>query len=181
MIFCLVGASGVGKSTILNHLKDVYSLEVTEVSARPFLPADIDYVNSLDEKSQTLITQHRFVSILEGMFMDHPIVYSRSPIDSLAYELALQKAPHLIPLLRHQVEISKHFVIYIYLPVEFEMTATDDIQRGTNRKAQLDTDKAIQQIFEDHKVKFQKLSGTKEERFAILKEIMRSHNIYGNK
>lgn len=180
MVFCLCGASGTGKTTILNHLKDVYGLDVTEVSARPFLPPDMDYVNSLDEKSQTLITQHRFVSILEGMFFDQPIVYSRSPVDSLAYEIALKKAPHLIPLLERQVSISRQFVTYIYLPVEFEMKAQDDIQRGTNRKAQLDTDNAIRAILKEQKLGHYTLSGSQEERFDQLKNILRQFNIYGN-
>jgi hypothetical protein len=179
-VFCLCGASGTGKSTILDHIKEFYPIDTEEVSARPFLPKDMDYVNSLDEKSQTLITQHRFISILEGLFKTKPIVYSRSPIDSLAYELTLNKAPYLISLLERQIDISKEFVIYIYLPVEFEMNSADDIVRGTNNEVQKNTDSAIQKILMEKIPYWYCLSGSKQERFLSLKEILRKYNVTGN-
>jgi len=179
-IYCLVGASGTGKSTILNYAKDNLPLRVEEVSARPFLPKDMDYVNSLDEQSQVLITQHRFVSLLEGIFDNTlpPILYSRSPIDSLAYEHALRKAPFLIELLERQIEVSKAHIHYLYLPIEFNMGETEDIIRGTNDKVQKDTDLAIKFILTHSDVNYTMLSGTPEERIEKLKEVLREGSVY---
>lgn len=181
-VFCLCGASGTGKSTILEHVSKNFCIDVQEVSARPYLPKTTDYVNSLDETSQTLITQHRFADILKGAFENKiPTLYSRSPLDSLAYEAVLNKAPFLYKLLEKQVEISKSFVHYIYLPVEFDMSDTGDVVRGTNQEVQQATDATILKAFDYYGIDYLELSGTKEERAKKLRDFFAQFHIYGAK
>jgi len=170
-LFCLVGASGTGKSTLLNYVKGHFLVQVTEVSARLYLPKDTDYVNGLTSESQVLITQNRFTSFVECLNNAFPTLFSRSPVDSLAYEHVLKKAPFLNELLTRQIQVTKWMVKYLYLPIEFEMESNDDIVRGTNKDIQLKTDKAIKDILFENEISYTTINGSKEERFKKLDSI----------
>jgi len=177
-LFAFMGASGVGKSTLLSYIEENFTLNVEELSARPFLPKDgRDYVNSLDSTSQVLITMNRFVSLSESIINCKPTVFSRSTIDSLAYEMVLKKAPYLVQLLQRQVEITKNSFTYLYIPIEFDMKNGSDMIRGSNRKIQLETDKAIKEVLEYHKIDYLTVSGNKEERFKKLDMIFEEYRL----
>jgi len=174
-LYCIAGASGTGKSTLLEYVKAFYSINVTEVSARPFLPKYTDYVNGLTEQSQVLITQNRFTSFIEKIVKPVPTLFSRSPIDSLAYEMALQKAPFIKPLLMRQIEVTKSLIQYLYVPIEFKMDSVDDVVRGTNEDAQKATDLCITSIFQEMEIDYITVKGSKEERFKILDELFEDY------
>lgn len=174
-LFCFVGASGVGKSTLLNYIQSYFDLTVTEVSARPFLPKHTDYVNSLDLFSQVLISQNRFVSFLEQAINNEPTVFSRSPIDSLAFERVLKKAPFIENLLKRQIEVSKPILQYIYIPIEFPMESKDDTVRGTNETVQLQTDFHIRRILKEHNVDYITIRGSIDERCKQLDKIFNDY------
>jgi len=174
-LYCIVGASGTGKSTLLKYAKDHFAINVTEVSARPFLPTDTDYVNSLTQESQVLITQNRFVSFIEKIVKPMPTLFSRSPIDSLAYEMALKKAPFLIDLLNRQIKVTKPLITYLYIPIEFDMKKGSDIIRGTNKEVQLATDEAITTALIAHQIDYLIIKGAKEERFEKLHKIFNEY------
>jgi len=174
-LYCIVGASGTGKSTLLDYVRQNFAVGVTEVSARPFLPSHTDYVKSLTTDSQVLITQNRFVSFIEKILRPHPTLFSRSPVDSLAYEMALNKAPFLQDLLIRQIQVTKPMIQYLYVPIEFEMESKDDTVRGTNTDVQKSTNKAIRKILKEQDIKFIIVSGTKEERFKMLDTIFKDY------
>ena len=174
-LYCIVGASGTGKSTLLQYVKENFAVNVTEVSARPFLPSHTDYVNSLTTDSQVLITQNRFVSFIERILKPYPTLFSRSPIDSLAYERVLKKAPFLEPLLIRQIEVTKPMIQYLYIPIEFEMDSKDDTVRGTNKEIQKATDNEIQKAIIEHGISHYEIKGSKEERFEQLDKIFKKY------
>lgn len=175
-VFCLVGASGVGKSSILDYVKNNFNIDVREVSARPFLPAHTDYVNSLDEHSQVLITQNRFVSFIEPLIKNESVFFSRSPIDSLAYEMVLDKAPYIVNLLKRQIEITQDKIQYLYIPIEFEMKDEGDVVRGTNDEVQAKTDEAIRAIFCTFPdIGVVDVYGSLEDRYRIIDEVLKEY------
>jgi len=175
-IFAFAGASGVGKTTLLTYIEANFNIKVEELSARPFLPRNgKDYVDSLNKESQVLITMNRFTSFLEAMLNNEPTVFTRSTIDSLAYEMVLKKAPFLLDLFNRQVEVTKEMATYLYIPIEFEMEESADRVRGTNIEIQKQTDGAIQQILKGNNIKYRVVKGSKEERFAILDEIFKDY------
>jgi len=177
-LYCIVGASGTGKSTLLEYVKENFAINVTEVSARPYLPSDTDYVNGLTLESQVLITQNRFVSFIEKIVKPMPTLFSRSPIDSLAYEMALNKAPFLRPLLERQIKITQPLIQYLYVPPEFPMESEGDIVRGSNAEMQNQTDIHMCQILSFFDIESILIKGSKEERFTILDEIFKDYK-YG--
>jgi nicotinamide riboside kinase len=174
-LFCITGASGTGKSTLLKYINQNFNIHVTEVSARPFLPENTDYVNSLDLFSQVLITQNRFVSFVEQAINNNPTVFSRSPIDSLAYERVLNKAPFIEELLMRQIDIINPLIQHIYIPIEFPMEPENDTIRGANVEVQLRTDFYIQRILRGHDVSFITVKGTIEERCRQLDAVLKDY------
>jgi len=177
-LYCIAGASGTGKSTLLDYVKENFTVNVTEVSARPYLPADTDYVNGLNAENQVLITQNRFVSFIEKIVKPVPTLFSRSPADSLAYEMALNKAPFIKSLLERQIVITKPLIQYLYIPVEFDMNEGGDVVRGTNTEVQKETDLYLCQIFNLFDIEPILVKGSKEERFKILDGIFEAYR-YG--
>jgi len=174
-LYCIAGASGTGKSTLLDYVRENFAINVKEVSARPFLPKDTDYVKGLTTDSQVLITQNRFVDFIEKIVKPVPTLFSRSPVDSLAYEEVLVKAPFLIPLLKRQIEITKPLIQYLYVPIEFEMDNEDDIVRGNNRAVQIQTDDCIVKIMSRMYIEPIVIRGLKEERFKILDDLFKEY------
>jgi len=50
-IFCFTGASGTGKSTLIEYVKEAYpGVIVSELSARPYLPKDGSYDKTLNQQ-----------------------------------------------------------------------------------------------------------------------------------
>jgi predicted ATPase len=174
-LFVMCGAPGTGKSTLLNYIEKNFNISISEVSARPFLPPDTDYVNSLNTVSQILITQNRFTSFLEQAINNKPTVFSRAPLDSLAFERVLQKAPFLEELLKRQIEITKPILQYLYIPVEFPMSEQTDTVRGTNSEIQIQVDGQIQRALKEHNIDYINLGGSLEFRYAKLDKLLKDY------
>lgn len=171
MIYCLCGASGTGKTTLLNYIRDNFNIDVLEVSARPYLPKDKDYVKSSNETNQILITQNRYIDITNAIMQAKPTVFSRSPIDSLAYEYALNICDSIIPLLERQIDSTYEFIEYIYLPIEFKMEY--DEVRGNDEEMRENVDNQIINIFNRFKINYHILKGDVKQRCIQLDEILK--------
>ena len=174
-IFCLVGASGTGKSTILNYVRSNFNIKVSEVSARPFLPQDKSYVESSDDFNQVIITQNRFVCFMEPLITGHPMFFSRSPIDGLAYGRVLGCATHINDLLKRQIELTSAAVKYLYVPIEFDMKDEEDKVRGVDIETQKKTDEEMVKIMEECNIKSVKIFGTKKERLAKIDKLLKEY------
>jgi predicted ATPase len=183
-IFFFVGASGVGKSTLINYLRENFTVDAKEISARPYLPKkEGSYDQILTDESQAVIVQSRTLTVLEDLFSYQqgtktiPTIYSRSPICNLAYSRVLSKGLFLESLNLKEIEICKQYCYFIYIPVEFEMVENDDKVRGTNREVQLETDTAIVKIMSDSGITPFILTGSIEERFKKLNYIFIDYKI----
>ena len=175
--FC--GASGTGKTTLLNYLKENYKIECKELSARPFLPKGESYDISMNDDIQYNIMFNNSITLLKEL-TDYkgPICYTRGPIDVLAYSKSLEKG---IACQEQQLELIKYLyeekgVTLFYLPIEFDMEDKEDTLRGTNQKIRNLTDKYIQDIIKKLEIPHTKIVGSIEERQKYLDIIM---NIYG--
>jgi len=172
-VFCMTGASGVGKSTLMKHIHVLYQdIVVQEISARPFLPKNDSYDKTLTDELQTIISQNQFMSILDGILRDHFHVFSRSPIDSLAYQKVLNKARYMDSTLYRGIEITRLHIHYLYIPIEFEMKDVNDIIRGTNKDVQKKTDTEIVKLLKETEVEYTTITGTVQERFTQLTQIL---------
>lgn len=161
-IFIFCGASGTGKTSLLNYITKTYKgVRCKELSARPYLPKNDSYDKTLTDELQAIIVQHRTLSILEDLLKDHQnhLIYSRGPIDNLAYQRVLNKGLFLKDCSIREIEILKNYATFLYLPIEFEMNDKEDTIRGVNKEVQINTDKAILEIFEEFSIPFISLQG----------------------
>lgn len=169
------GASGTGKTTLLNYLREKYGniFDVLELSARPYLPTTGSYDQTLTDEIQSLIVQHRTLSVLEQTIKQKNTIYSRGPVDNLSYQRVLKKGLYLDTCSKREIQILKDSgANFFYLPIEFEMTDKNDEVRGTNKQVQLDTDKEIQSIFQEFFIPFYIIKGSVEERCNTLDKVI---------
>lgn len=178
------GASGVGKSTLINYLNNNYNIEAKEISARPYLPPGGSYDKTVTDEAQVAIVANRTLSVLEDVLSDlytltpypslagiKPKIYSRSPIDNLAYQHLLGKTDLSNVILKQicerEVNIVKKYAHFFYIPIEFAMDPNDTV-RGTNVEAQRKTDDIIINTLYDMNIPFTTIKGNIPERQAQL-------------
>lgn len=168
--FSFVGASGVGKSTLLNYINENFSIKTMELSARPYLPkVEGSYDQTLTDESQALICMHRALGAFEQMLTGEPCVFSRSAIDNLAYQRVLGKGLFLDSASKRNIEIENKNTTYLYIPIQFPMAQTEDTVRGMNEEVRQKTDLEIQKICIGFHIDPIIISGSLEERQEQLK------------
>jgi nicotinamide riboside kinase len=174
-VFCFVGVSGTGKTTLLNYIKDKFNIDTCEVSARDFLPKDIDYINGSNERLEVLISQHRFLSIVNSIINKKVTVFSRSPIDSASYQMALNTAPFLEPLLFRQIQEIRNKISYIYIPIEFTLAKENDVVRGNDEIMRQVVDNYIHDLFRKFDISYTTVKGTVEQRCKLIDKIFKNY------
>ena len=183
-IFTFVGASGVGKSTCMNYLRDNYSIDCIELSARPFLKNngesyDIQMTDSIQNNIQFNNTTTLLKTIIknERGKLPRSICYSRSMLDPISYALALNKG---LDCWKQQIQLIKEMkneFIYLYIPIEFEMSDVLDKKRGTNEEVRNKTNEHIVYYLKNLDILYYTICGSIKEREKILDKIMYIYNI----
>lgn len=183
-IFTFVGASGVGKSTCMNYLKNNYNIDCVELSARPFLKNngesyDIQMTDSIQNNIQFNNTTTLLKTIIknERGKLPRSICYSRSMLDPISYALALNKG---LDCWKQQIQLIKEMkneFIYLYIPIEFEMSDVLDKKRGTNEEVRNKTNEHIVYYLKNLDILYYTICGSIKEREKILDKIMYIYNI----
>lgn len=171
-IYCFTGASGVGKSTLLNEISKWEGFEVSELSARPYLPKNgKDYVENSSDDIQTLINYGTMVSMMDKVLnSDSPnLFFSRCGIDRLAYATVLNVGNKLKDITLTDIKLNLQNITVFYLPIEFDLPNNDKI-RGNNALIRNKTDVQIKRLIQDLGIKCITVFGTIEERLQIIKE-----------
>lgn len=183
-VFCFVGSSGTGKSTLLNYIRENYYIECKELSARPFLPKDGSYDKTLTDNIQMNILFNNTTTILKAINSDiekQNFVFSRSPIDVLSYAKVLNKGLCCENQQYDLISFLKDKIIWLYLPIEFELKDLDDTQRGTNEEVREKTDFYIRQLIDFFKLEyfshFYTIKGSIENRYYEIDKIMQKFGI----
>lgn len=160
----IVGASGVGKTTLVNYIQNKYpKLKIIEGRGREFLIPNIPYDEQMNESLQVKINIANTNILLKEIVEENNSILLRGPICSIAYAKVLNKAPYMIPLLKEQIPFLLKYSYILYIPIEFPMVE-GDLTRGINKEVQLQTDNEILNIFEEFNIKYLKISGRIEER-----------------
>ena len=169
--YAFTGASGTGKSTLLNKISKWNNFKTIELSGRPYLPKTGDYIQNSSDIVQYRISYGHTVTMLDSM-LDYPnknLFFSRCIIDQLAYSRVLKVGKELHDIHIKQInQILPHINIF-YIPIEFDLTDNDDEVRGNNQEIRIQTDKEIQNIIKSYKIPHTKVTGTVEERLQIIK------------
>ena len=182
-VFVFVGASGTGKSTLMNYLRENFDIECSELSARPFLKMENgSYDQQMTDEIQLNIMYNNTLTILERLIEielgeKESVVYSRSPIDTLAYAKTLNKGLCLEKQQQDLIQYLNNKIVYLYIPIEFEMKEESDKLRGLNEDVRNLTDDNICMYLNFLNVPHYIIHGSIEERQQILNEIMNKFDI----
>ncbi len=173
-IYAFTGASGTGKTTLLNEINNLKGMIKTiELSGRPYLPKDGDYVSNKSDSINRRIGYGSLVTITQSLLENkhHSLFFSRCAIDRLAYSRTLDVGRDLDDITIKEIkEIVIPYIQVFYLPVEFDIPKDEnDIIRGNNEDIRKATDENVKKILKEFNVPHNTLSGSVEDRFKILK------------
>lgn len=171
IIASFTGASGTGKSTLLNQIQYLPNFKTVELSGRPYLPLEGDYVQNSSDIVATRISYGSTVTFAESLlkYPTNNIFFSRCAIDKLAYARALNIGKDIESIIIKEIkEIVVPYVKVFYLPIEFELVNNDSV-RGTNELVRRNTDYNIINVLENLAIDYTIVAGTIEERMKIIK------------
>lgn len=177
----LCGAQGTGKSTLVNLLPiKILGLEKKDSFSRPFLAKNPD-VQLAGKSGHDEFQDKILLHCLTQYVNDKDFISSRSIIDSYAY-INTNDCKHKVMLLNILSHYRDYLLtkddIYIYLPIEFEITDGNNSTRNLDKLYQAGVDKKMKEYFERLKglgsgSQFYTLTGTIESRLEELTNIIR--------
>lgn len=177
MRIILTGAQGTGKTTLLNSCKNMQINLITEVARKLYKNGIIKINENGDEISQRILF-NEYKKLLSDT---HNYISDRGLTDVFSYTEYL-KNKNIISenFYNKQLNDLKEFlinnrdIIYIYLPIEFEIKC--DGIRSLNKEFQYDIDKIIKNNLIKLNIDFIEIKGTVEDRIDILKNILYKNN-----
>lgn len=171
VLAAFTGASGTGKSTLLDIMEKRNLFKTIELSGRPYLPKSGDYVENKSDSINRRIAYGSSVTMLASTlkFPEANLFFSRCAIDKLAYGRTLGVGSDLFDVTSKEIEfVVNPFIKVFYLPIEFPLTDTDDTMRGNNELVRTATDENIRLILEEFNIPHVVVKGTIEERIKII-------------
>lgn len=171
-LYTFTGASGSGKSTLLNEIGAFHNFKVVELSGRPYLPLEGDYVQNSSDIVTTRISYGSTVTFVESLlkYPHNNIFFSRCAVDKLAYVRALNIGKDVESIIIKEIKeiVIPHIKVF-YLPIEFALTDTNDTVRGTNEKVRQLTDAHVKGVLNYYEIPYITVKGSVEERIEIIK------------
>ena len=184
-IFGFVGASGSGKSTILNYISQKYDILCQEISPRCFFDENngsYDQQNTNEIQSKIVLhnvdSTHRMIekSILENK----NIALTRTPLDVYGYCKALNKASYMQDWLENTIDYLSNLenYVFLYFPLGFSLKNSSDILRGNNEEIRQKTDKEIFNVLWWKRIKYRAVYGQGvRRRMERMDEIMKEFGV----
>ena len=176
----LCGAQGVGKSTLVTSLPSEFGLEIKDSFSRKFLEKNPDIQNSTNVDFNEF-QDKILLYCLDQYVNDKDFISSRSIIDSYAY-LSVCKPEEDVMLkniLGHYMDyVTTEDCIYIYIPIEFQISGGNNDLRNTDSEYQRNIDQQMQKFFNKLKrhskgADFHIITGDRETRLEKLKTIIK--------
>ena len=166
---CLTGAQGTGKSTVLNHYKELGYNCITEVVRNLAKTEGINVNEMGDEEGQNMIfsTYEKLLGNTESYISDRGLTdvcaysyYHAETKDDMCH-VAANELAHIKQFIKDNPD-----VLFFYFPIEFEVV--DDGFRSTNEDFRHKVDQLILSILLECKIPYVEVHGTVEERIAII-------------
>lgn len=179
----LTGAQGVGKTTLVYEVAEQLHLNPMTDMSKMFLTEKTKHVQSAYGTKEFLEFQQKiFLWCAREYVFSTDTAFSRSFIDSYAYishalqNTALEHKDHLTSLHRLIDEIYTFIPftkedLYVYVPIEFEISSDGNSLRSTDSYFQKDIDERIRQFLsEKMRIPYITVTGSVKDRVAQIKE-----------
>lgn len=169
-LYAFTGASGVGKSTLLQAISRDIDIDVVELSGRPYLPQNgADYIANKSDLIQYRINYGTMVTMMETLFVNRDKFFSRCAIDRLAYSRVLNVGGEIQDLMIKEIETVLPNIRIYYIPVEFPLPLNEkDEIRGKDEHVRKLTDIEIMKIIDEFKIPVIEVRGTVEKRLKTI-------------
>lgn len=173
MRIVFTGAQGTGKTTILNHYKDLGFNVITEV-VRNLSKKGVKINKDGDEKGQTKIFNE-----YKKLFNESTdFISDRCLVDVVAYTVYLHKQGKITEKFvnkqlkeLHKFVIANPNIFYCYFPIEFD--PADDGVRDVDTEFQKDIDETILSILGAMGLNIVIVNGSVEDRIAKVDSLMK--------
>ena len=172
ILFC--GTQGTGKTTILNMFKERGENVITEVVRRLAKERGIKINREGNDETQKTV----FGMYQQVLSENVPYISDRSLIDVYAYTCdGVNRGKISEKIMIDQYEDILNFLeenpdVYVfYFPIEFPVVA--DGIRSTDEEYRKEIDRLMHKALDDAMVNYWTVSGTPEERFAQICEIIK--------
>lgn len=181
----ICGAQGVGKSTLITSLPEDIGLQIKDSYSKHFLEDNPD-IQTSDNKGFNEFQDKIMLFCLSQYVNENNFISSRSIIDSFAYIRAnnSENKIMLFNILNHYRDyLTGEDDIYIYLPIEFDISLDNNKYRNIDPDYQMLVDEEMIRYFEKLKAlgnrdNFYILKGDREARLEQLINIIKSRKKY---
>ncbi len=168
----LTGAQGVGKSTILNHYKDLGYNCITEV-VRNLAKTGVNINEMGDDVGQKTIFKEyqKLLKSKKGYISDRGL----SDVASYTVFLALTERVKKVLADKQFLAVQKFHqdnpdIIVCYIPIEFPVE--DDGVRSTDENFRSSIDFMIKNLLDCANIPYHTITGTVEERVAMIDKLL---------
>jgi len=160
----LVGAHGVGKTTLLKRLKEVNpEIYITDGFSRPLLKCK-QKLNMTGYVFQSTLNEITYWYSIEHL-KDNNIYITRSMLDAFVYSRYFNfndLAEESLRRLEEQMEFHQYF----YIPIEFQVE--EDENRSASTEYQEVIDYMMKGFLDRNQIKYTTLTGSVEDRIKLI-------------
>jgi len=181
----IAGSQGVGKSTLITSLPKDIGLQIKDSYSKHFL-ADNPDIQTSNDKGFNEFQDKIMLFCLSQYVNENNFISSRSIIDSFAY-IKANKSENKIMLFNILNHYRDYLLteddIYIYIPIEFDISSDNNNLRNIDKDYQMLVDEEVIRYFEKframgNKDNFYILRGNKESRLEQLINIIKDRKKY---
>lgn len=178
----LAGAHGTGKSTLVRALQEKLPnmKQMTDMSKLFLSTEKKDIQTDFDSEEFIEFQKRIFLWCAREYVFAENTIFSRSLADSYAYMLYAKKNTHIWTTewtLKTLIEFSYTYLsetrgLYVYCPIEFELTNDGNSLRPLDIEYQQGIDKYIKEFLEETGTYYVTATGTVEERVKAILEAL---------
>lgn len=170
MKIAIVGAHGVGKTTLANELSRALNYPIVIDSAREAVLKGFAMNEDTTPENQlwNLCKQIEYERALKDNF-----IADKALFDNIVYSRQIFDDPHLLKVIEDIVKKIAHYDVFIYLPIEISLV--DDKVRSPDPHFQRRINEEYLRLMKELQISYHEVRGSVKERLKKSLKIVSSH------